>query len=169
MRHIYWRYQWDARPPRGVAKQGPPLEAFLHHSDDPKPEQFDHIAEQMAHMRQLQNFHMDTRGWSDIAYHWIVFQKYGNVPGPRAFCGRHWNWVPAAQLNHNTRTLAICVVGNNPVLQADTEKLIVALLGRYKKLKTLGGHRDVTATTCPGNNIYKRIPNIAKAAKLKVY
>lgn len=168
MRHIYWRKDWGARKPRATTYQGPPREAFIHHDDyDPRP--YNHLEEQIAHMRQLQNLHMDERGWSDIGYHWVVFQAYGNIPGPRAFCGRASWHVPAAQLGHNTGTLAICVVGQEITLQPETRKLIIKLLNRYKKIQTLGGHRDVTPTSCPGNSLYSQVPSLAKAAGLKVY
>lgn len=170
MQRLYWREDWNARAPRAITRQAAPTEAFLHYSDDPQPELFDHLDEQKAHMRQLQNFHMDVRQWSDIAYHWIVFQPYGGVPGARAFRGRRPNWVPAAQLLHNTGTLAICIVGGpGDALKDDTEDLIVQLLGRYRNLRTLGGHRDVTPTSCPGDDIYRRIPALAKRAGLRVY
>lgn len=169
MQRLYWREDWNARAPRAITRQSSPHEAFLHHSDDPHPELFDHLDEQKAHMRQLQNFHMDTRGWSDIAYHWIVFQAFGSVQGARAFRGRRPDWVPAAQLGHNTGTLAVCVVGGDQPLKDDTEALILRLLSRYKNLRTLGGHRDVTPTSCPGDPIYRRVPTLAKRAGLRTF
>lgn len=172
MQRLYWRDDWHARKPKGpYDRQGSPGEAFLHHTADKHSTvvNLDHLAEQIAHMQGIQNYHMDSNGWNDIGYHWVVYQPWNNVPGSRAFRGRPPSAVPAAQLGHNTGTLAICVVSDNEPLKGDTEALILRLLSRYKHLRTLGGHRDVTSTSCPGDSIYHRIPTLAKRAGLQVY
>jgi N-acetylmuramoyl-L-alanine amidase len=176
---LFSRADWGARAPRAMADQGNPREAFLHHSDDDPDatRRIDSLEEQKAKMRQIQNYHMDTKGWSDIAYHYIVQQAYGNIPNARIFAGRDIDKVPAAQEGHNTGTLAICVVGDfsqgGNDLKSNTRYAIEVLLNRdsrsFLSLRVLGGHRDVVATSCPGINIYRDIPTIADAVNLAVY
>jgi hypothetical protein len=168
---IYPRARWSARTPRAMASQGSPTEAFIHHSDDVGSSQWDTMAEQCAHMRALQNFHMDGRGWSDIAYAYIVFQPYGKLTRARVFEGRDYHKVPAAQLGHNTGTLPICVVGNfeRDGVKRNTRYVLEQLLRKHGSVGVVGGHRDVVGTTCPGDHLYSQIPVIAKAAGVRTY
>jgi hypothetical protein len=168
---VYPRARWNARAPHLMVSQDQPAEAFLHHSDDTSPERWDTFAEQAAHMRELQNFHMLTRGWSDIAYAYIVFQPYGKLTRARVFEGRDYHKVPAAQLGHNTGTLPICVVGNfeRDGVKRNTRYVIEQLIRKHPSVNTLGGHRDVVSTTCPGDHLYAEIPRIAKAAGVRTY
>src|SRR3954469_11623092 len=114
MRQLYYRKDWHAAPPAGpLTRQGAPVEAFLHHGDEEDAKRIQNFEAQCAAMRGIQRLHTSApRNWSDIAYHWIVFQTQGNVPTPRAFKGRDSHIVPAAQLGHNTGTLAIVVYGD---------------------------------------------------------
>jgi hypothetical protein len=171
MRRIYTRKEWGARPARDVAHGNrPPREAFLHNSDDPDFAQFNTLAKQKTKMRQIQDFHMDTRGWSDFAYHFAVFQPAGSIRSARIFRGREsLDVIPAAQLNHNSHTLAIVVIGHGgkDPLKADTRRAIVEILNRYPGLQALGGHRDVVATECPGDRFYAHVPELARRADLR--
>lgn len=168
---IYPRSRWNARTPRAMASQGPPTEAFIHHSDDIGAERWDTMAEQCEHMRGLQNFHMDGRGWSDIAYAYIVFQPFGKLTRARVFEGRDYHMVPAAQLGHNTGTLPICVVGNfeRDGVKRNTRFVIEQLIRKHGSVKVVGGHRDVVGTTCPGAHLYAQVPVIAKASGVRTY
>lgn len=175
---LYTRIDWGARTPtKHMGGNFPIEEAFLHHSTDRLAEHADTLAEQKAIARAIQRFHMDTRGWADIGYHFLVFQPYGHRKYARIFQGRLLHNTPAAQLNYNRHTLAVCVIGNfdrDDALKENTRHAIRVLLnhvddGTAIDLATLGGHRDVTATDCPGDTLYRAIPTIAKAAGLKVY
>lgn len=170
----YSRHDWRALTahPMETQKTSRIHEAFLHHSDDANAARFDTLEEQKAKMRQIQEFHMGGRGWSDIAYHYVIFQP-GKADVARIFAGRRLSAVPAAQEEHNTNTLAICVVGDftpgHDTLDRNTRYAIEVLLRRYPQLKTLGGHRQVVSTSCPGANIMRYLPRIADAVDLRVY
>lgn len=174
MRHmvkLYTRRQWGARPPaRAMTPQGSPREAFIHYSDSPDAERLDTLSEQKAAVRAIQDFHIDGRGWSDIAYHYLVCQPRGRLRRARAFQGRDHLRVPAAQEGHNTGTLAICVIaGPGDPISRNTRYAIEQLLRRHPSVRTVGGHRDVTSTDCPGDLLYAQIPAIARAAGVRVY
>jgi hypothetical protein len=169
---IYDRERWSARAPRPMTRQNLPREAFIHHSDEPDADHLVNLAGQAAHMRAIQNFHMGPeRGWSDIGYHYVVFQPYGKLNRARIFEGRKAGFVPAAQLGHNTGTLAICIVGNldHETIKPATREAIEQLLKIFPSVRTLGGHRDVTSTTCPGKHGYAAVPELAHSAGLKTY
>lgn len=171
---VYARSDWGARAPRETTPQPrAPREAFLHHSASPGGQRT--LIKQKQTMRGFQDLHMGpSRGWSDIAYHFVVFQPFGGVRYARIFEGRDWRAIPAAQDGRNSGTLAICVVGNfeGEELKRNTRYAIAQLLVKHpaaRAVRTVGGHRDVVRTTCPGRNVMRWIPRIADAADLKVY
>lgn len=166
---LYQRRDWGARLWKDFTKQTEPTEGFIHHSTDRLAEYADTLAEQKAIMRAIQRYHMDSNGWSDIAYHALVFQPYGHRKYARVFEGRPISHVPAAQFNHNRGSVAVCVVGNfqgDDQVKTNTRHAIEVFLGTIPGLATLGGHRDVTSTTCPGDTLYNQIGTIASASHL---
>jgi hypothetical protein len=174
---LYERDEWEARDWRDATLQGDSRlrEVFLHHSDTALAERIDRFEEQVAAMQGFQNFHMDVRGWDDIGYHFIVFQEYGNLEVVRIFRGRPVNHVPAAQAGRNTGTVAICTVGDfqgDDGVKPKTIQAIIDLIKHVKRhnadnLVTVGGHRDVVATSCPGDTLYAHVPTIARATGLR--
>lgn len=166
---IHSRHFWNARTPRAMSTNPPPTEAFIHHTDSSDANRIDHVAEMAAAVRGIQNFHMDVRKWSDIAYHYVVFQPDPNHSRATVFAGRDVHAVPAAQLGHNTGTLAVVVYGNfeRDGVKAHTLDALAGILKQHHKLVTVGGHRDVTATSCPGRHLYAKVGEIAKLAGLR--
>lgn len=171
MKRFYSRSDWEAHAPTGgMAIQGLPTEAFIHYADAADAPKLKSLAAQKAALRGIQRFHQGERGWSDIGYHYVVFQAYGLVPGARAFQARETRYVPAAQAGHNTGTLAICVyAGPGDDLKRNTRWLIEQIIEKYPSVRTVGGHKDVTSTDCPGPKIYSQISQIAKATGKRVY
>lgn len=174
---VHERGDWHARQPQGVmAQQRNPSQAFIHHGaeSDREARSVTTQAQVFAAMREVQAFHMDTRGWSDIAYHYVVFQPHGDLKYAHICEGRLVHNVPAAQLNHNTGTFAVCVfgtIGKNDPLHDSTREALAALLGGAHADKTgaggvrvVGGHRDVVQTDCPGDTLYAAITHIAHDA-----
>ena len=169
---IYTRSKYNAPPlGRNMGRQLSPLEAFVHHTADAEGMSFNTKDEQVRKIRAIDHFHRNGRGWSMTGYHWLVFQKVGSRNVSRGFAVRPVLYVPAAQANHNTRTLAIAVVGNGdkePMFD-DTVACIARIIRMYKNVRVVGGHRDVVATGCPGRNFYQRLPQIAHRAGVRVY
>jgi hypothetical protein len=151
---IVSRRQWGARKPKDRSYQDPRSvrELFIHYSESPSASS---LSEQKKIMRGLQDFHMDGRGWSDIAYNYLVF----NGSRPRVFYGRGARVIPAAQLNHNTGTVAVCVVMRaNDKLTWQTKlqlRRVVWHLRRkiVKRNVPVRPHSAVTETSCPGDQL----------------
>jgi N-acetylmuramoyl-L-alanine amidase len=166
---IYDRHRWDARSSRGVTAQRPPATStlFVHHSDF-LGSKIDTLDEQVAAMKSMQDYHMDSNGWSDIGYSFVVFQPQGGVHQARLFEGRGPHAVPAAQLGHNTGNLAVCVVGNFDVegVKAGTVDLL-ARIALWLPGNRIAGHQDVNETDCPGKHLYALIDEIGRRSHRK--
>jgi hypothetical protein len=155
---IYSRERWGARQTNPTAHQNITSirAAYLHWTESGGREaSFDR---QAAHMRMLQNYHIQTRGWSDLGYHYVVFQPYGRLRWARVFEGRKLNRVPAAQAGANTNTCAIAVVMRpGDELKWATKVQLRRLVNRVKRQAgppvRVRPHSAVTETTCPGDKI----------------
>lgn len=107
-------------------------------------------------VREIQAFHQNTRGWCDIGYNFLVC-KHGDI-----FEGRGWNKVGAHAPNHNAAAIGVCFLGNDdpdlddttPQARAAVKSLLRDLITKAGHSIQVLGHRDVKATSCPGNELY---------------
>lgn len=148
------RASWGARKPRPRDTQtfDQIRELFIHWPGS-EPGSWRHVNtedEEKRTMREIQAFHMGPqRNWSDFAYSFAVF------PSGRIYRGRGGPYVPAAQLGHNTGTVAVCVfLGPDDSVP---ENVVISLrwLKKYLEGKTghtlkVRPHKSVTQTECPG-------------------
>lgn len=150
------RKAWGARQAKDRTYQDPRSvkEIFLHYSESPSPGS--RFADQAQAIRNIQSFHMGPdRGWSDIAYNYLVI----NAARSRVFIGRGARVVPAAQLNHNTNTIAVCIVMESGDRLTWATKLQVRRLVWRLRRKTIRRqvpvrpHSAVTETSCPGDEV----------------
>jgi hypothetical protein len=109
---------------------------------------------------------MDYRGWSDIAYSYLM------DPDGNLFEGRGMGIAGGHTLGRNTISHALCVMGNYEVQPVDSD--LVPRIVEYSRwmhdqgatpLLFTGGHRDapLAETTCPGRNLYAILPEINDA------
>ena len=116
-----------------------------------------------ARMRSVQNFHMDVRGWGDIAYNLAVC-LHGYV-----FEGRGKDVRSASQgtteTNHDYYGI-LCFLGAAswaPYAYRPTADMVegikdaIAYLRRYGAGSEIIGHRDVRSTSCPGEPLYSMV------------
>lgn len=178
---VYERDDWKAEPAKpGMLRQAPPSQAFLHHGaeQDSDAKSITSVSAALKAMHGIQAFHMGpARGWDDVGYHYVIFQPHGALKHAVICEGRLVHFVPAAQLGHNTDTFAVCVYGTidqSDPLQDGTVWALTRLLGGVRAgmtgaghLRTLGGHRDVTQTDCPGAALYGELDRIAKGSHLE--
>ncbi|KAK2173460.1 hypothetical protein NP493_874g00007 [Ridgeia piscesae] len=111
-------------------------------------------------VRKIQDFHMDTRGWWDIGYHYLIGQD------GYAYEGRGWDHQGAQVKHWNKVSLGISVMGNfmnvtpNDAALHTVKGLIDCALQKGKlnhKHFTVHGHRDGGQTSCPGTAYYELI------------
>ncbi len=166
------RVVWGARKPKSVVPMKSPVsELWIHHTagaappDLPQKKADIEKAGERASMRGIQAFHMDGRGWSDIAYNFVIF------PSGRVYKGRGWSRQGAHTEGHNDHAVAFCFAGNFeeeiPTVKALDAARELKLKGkrRGRLVKTglrIGGHREASgaATSCPGRNLFKHVPSI---------
>lgn len=112
----------------------------------------------------IHKFHQEVNGWAGIGYHYVI-RKDGTIEQ-----GRRPLAVGAHAYHHNKNSVGICVAGNFEVAkiksaQLDSLKLLTAWLCQKYKLDPLKegvivGHRNLNDTSCPGDNLYKKLDEI---------
>lgn len=125
-----------------------------------------------ARVRQHQRFHIDDRGWPDLAYHFIV-DANGNV-----YEGRPVTAVGDTGTNYDpTGHFLVCAEGNfdQHDIPAAQVAAVVDLLawGAVQfgvDASTIKGHRDWASTSCPGDRFYPLISggNLEQAVRNRV-
>lgn len=113
----------------------------------------------------IHNFHRNVRGWSGIAYHFVVrFDGTIEAGRPLDKIGGH----AGAQVN--AKSIGICVTGNlsigkienRPAQYNSLVHLVAWLLSEYPKAE-IKYHNDFSKTECPGRNFPKT--NFGKKVK----
>lgn len=137
------RNEWDARPPRYTnALNLSQVDKFIVHYSG---------AARSQTVRSIQNYSMDTKGYSDIDYNYIV--KDGLV-----YVGRGDN-KGGHTLDNNSFSYGVCIVGQDgDATQADFDavaELYDYLCEHVSRTLRAMGHRDANPgqTDCPGNQI----------------
>lgn len=164
---FYSRAIWKGREPTRVSAISTPVNFFfIHHTTGSRCYDFSTCA---AKVRNIQNYHMNTKGWSDIGYSFLVGED-GAV-----YEGRGWNNVGAHTSGYNSKSFAAALIGDFTTTEPKTAALNAAKnlikcgvkKGHITSTYRLFGHRDVSKTTCPGDALYdeiKKWPNYSNAA-----
>jgi len=154
---IVTRAQWNARPPTSITYISLPVPRyFVHHTEGSACTTESTCA---SIVRGIQNYHMDSNGWSDIGYNFLVGED-GN-----AYEGRGWDRVGAHSPNYNSVALGVSVIGSytsrnpNAAALTATQQLISCgiSMNKLSASYSLHGHRDGTCTSCPGDTLYATI------------
>lgn len=151
------RKQWGARAPKNVSRLGSTRGVKVHYEGD-------HISTALAtdhrlcasQVRNIQTFHMDTRGWSDIAYNALVC-PHGSVyvgRGPHVLCAANG---PGLNFGH----YAVCGLVGDSGLTQPSPAMLNGIRDAIEWLRAEGGagseikgHRDGYSTSCPGEPLY---------------
>lgn len=127
-----------------------------------------------AVVRSIWNYHVNTNGWSDIGYNWLV------APDGTMYEGRGANTIGAHFCGNNSNTAGICMIGNYMLTTPTTsaENALVQLLawescqqglnpldsaihnGLGSVINRISGHRDGCTTSCPGDMFHPQLPQI---------
>ncbi len=163
----------------------------VHHTAGPNS--YASVADAMAQIRNDQRYHIESRGWCDIGYNFLV-DKWGNVYEGRAnSINRPVIGVHAG--GFNTGTVGIAMLGDFSTVapssamlagvgqiaawrlaayQVDPRSTITYQTGggensRYPagavvQLPAIFSHRDVGTTACPGNAGYAGLGQVRQTA-----
>ena len=144
-----------------------PSHLIVHHSATPNT-----TTDYPALVRSIWDFHVNTNGWSDIGYNWLI------DPDGTVYLGRGDDVIGAHFCGQNSQTTGICLLGNF-VSEAPTAAALSALeaLSAWKldaldrtaaatsvhapsalDLPHLAAHRDGCNTVCPGDAAYALLP-----------
>lgn len=115
----------------------------------------------------IHRWHLEN-GWVGIGYHYVI-RKNGVIER-----GRPVDTVGAHCYGANSYTVGINVVGNFedhvPSRQqvVSVMRLVTELCRMYAlepSDNTILGHRDVTSTACPGENLYAILPKVVRGVR----
>lgn len=162
-------YIWPRQYPPKIRK------IIVHHTASTK-----NLHDPEAAIRAIYHYHTVSRGWGDIGYNFVL-DPQGNVYEGRAggdmVVGGHA--APA-----NVGSVGIAVLGDyhtemevSSTIKNKLAELISALCEKYGldplgissfrgiDLPNIIGHRDVGRTACPGDKLYKLLPQIRMLVK----
>jgi hypothetical protein len=152
------RTDWGAARARGRERLDPAVVrgVAIHYSGMNSDEQVEH-RNCAGRVRGMQRYHMEERGWLDIAYGHVVC-GHGYV-----FVGRGFGVRSAANGTKaaNDRYFAVCFLGDDTAGRADVTPTAYAALGellrsydrRIKRELDVRPHSDFAPTTCPGREL----------------
>lgn len=156
------RGTWGARRPKSRTALTPSFGVTVHY-EGPHLGEYDH-ASCPSKVRGIQAFHMDQRGWADIAYTAIICRH-----GYTFEC--RWTGVRTAANGTNPGNdgaYAVCLlIGVDDtlpgVMLGELIETIDYLNNDARVGQNVNGHRDWKATACPGDVAYRELPNIRAA------
>lgn len=155
---IITRAQWGSRP----VNRSPNLRfhpapfAVIHHTAGARCTT-DAACEQQV--RNIQNFHMNTNGWANIGYNFLIGDN------GRVYEGRGWNQQGAHAPSYNNQAIGISFIGTftsglpSAAARTAAQQLISCGVsrGEIRSAYSLIGHRQGSATECPGNSLFNEI------------
>ncbi|QKW10472.1 N-acetylmuramoyl-L-alanine amidase [Streptomyces sp. NA04227] len=173
---IYTTAEWAARPPEIdiVVEDHVPTFIAVHHTAEPGNSEDYSLEHAMQICRDIQNFHIDGRGWGDTG------QQFTNSRGGFLLEGRHRSLeVVRGGVQHvqganvggrNSEVIGIeneglyTDVDVPPALWDSLVALVAWIAGQYNRpVENILGHRDFNSTECPGNVLYGRLQELRDA------
>ncbi|MFA6028693.1 MAG: peptidoglycan recognition family protein [Elusimicrobiota bacterium] len=160
---IVARREWGARPAAAPYEPMYPELITVHHTEGELLTDPDDALDEMA---VIQRYHQRGRGWNDIGYHYLI------DGAGRVYRGRPANVVGAHVGVNNEGNIGVSLMGNFMGKRKPTEAQLAALAVLLRGLthaygiepERILGHRDQMKTSCPGTNLYSRLPDLRKAA-----
>lgn len=177
-----WGCPWGDDSPNFIPDYSQISHMVIHHQAGNAPEPYDAV------VRAIWNYHVNTNGWSDIGYNWLI------APNGKTYKGRAWlngdqNVRGAHTCACNSNKMGICLLGDftNAVPPTDQyEGLkdflvwkacelsinpeLVDEVGRIinndcvvSQLANITSHKEVCGanyTECPGNAFYPMMPTL---------
>ncbi len=150
---------------------------IVHHTATPNNE-----SDWAARVRQIWDYHVNTRGWADIGYNYLIDQN------GLMYVGRGEDVKGAHFSGHNSGTCGVAYLGtfstfDPPQVMHDKmieyaaykccEKNLDPLGTAYHAasgltLHTISGHRDGGNTTCPGDRLYADLPQLRTSTQTRM-
>ena len=170
------RNEWDARAPKTDYRYYTASHLAIHHTATASAGAADTWEDCASAVRAIQDYHMDTNGWIDIGYNYLICQTGDIFQGRED--GDDSRDVVGAHDGYNEGSVGTAALGyfHPPEDQQPSSALIdgyTDLFGwivdrrdinptgtsnyfEYGPLRNVYGHRDVKATACPGDHLYPK-------------
>ena len=148
------RAEWGARKPKstGNSISSHPKGVAVHYEGPQMGTRKHLLCDDLA--RTIQAFHMDSRGWADVAYSYMVCEHGYVYEGRGVGKGSAANGTTAANLAY----YAVCgLVGKGDTVTSaltDGIREAIDICRRNGAGNEVVGHRDLFATECPGDALY---------------
>ncbi|XP_055950793.1 peptidoglycan recognition protein-like [Argiope bruennichi] len=151
------REEWKARPPvRTTAMALPVGHVIIIHTCFGA---CDNTPYCKRNVRTIQDYHMDDKGWWDIAYNFLIGGD------GRVYVGVGFHNVGEHTINYNDISIGVAFLGNFDNMMPTVQMLNVTKglinCGIKKGYLTpsveIHGHKDATCTNSPGKNLYAKI------------
>lgn len=160
------RAGWGARSPGKLCGSAhTPRRITIHHTATANQDSLSPA----ARMRQMQAFHIDSLGWCDLGYHFVV-----GIDG-RVYQGRNNEGRTGAHVaNHNRDNVGVSLVGNfvsfepREVQMEGAARALGWIHQRYGIALTrnqVKGHQEYMATACPGARMMARMGELLQRAR----
>lgn len=165
------RSTWGARATRCTDTDPNKHRMAIHHTVTPA------TSDPATRLRGIQAYHMDTQGWCDIGYHFLI-----SLDG-RVWEGRAVELLGAHVASHNTGNIGISFIGcfhssgcsdwtpftpPDAMIEAaaDMVRLSSTLYDIPIDATNVKGHRDHAGatTSCPGDNLHAELDRIRTLA-----
>lgn len=158
--NIVTRAEWGARPPKSTTRLPATKPGLTLHWEGPATGTFTHD-KCPGRVQGIQRFHMDGRGWNDIAYNFLV------CPHGTIYEGRGWGTQSAANgtTAGNQSDHAACYLGGQGDPFTRPAKTAFVWLRdesdrRYQQTTLVRPHSAHKPTECPGDVIRNWIPKM---------
>ncbi len=165
------RAAWGARATRCSGTDFNKTRMAIHHTVTPAD------SDPATRLRGIQAFHMDSNGWCDVGYQFLI-----SLDG-QIWEGRELDFLGAHVGGHNTGNVGVSFIGcfhssgcSDWTPFEPPEAMInsaAAIVGRITSIyeinidsNTVKGHRDHAgaSTSCPGDNLHARLNDIREGA-----
>lgn len=156
------RSAWGARAPTCRSLTNP-YRLVVHHTASPTNDTFT----PEARLRQTQAYHMDSRGYCDVAYNFLMSRD------ARVWEGRGDGVLGGHTLNQNAGNMALCIIGTYTT-DTLTPQQSCALAGWMAWQSTrhgialnrtnIKGHREWGSTACPGDTVFAQLNSLVMQA-----
>lgn len=170
-----WGCPWGQTSGPNTLTSTQPTHLIVHHSFSPGND----VTDWAAAVRGVWNFHVNSNGWSDIGYNWLIDPK-GVIYQGRAWVDTNDNSQGAHFCGYNRQTMGVCMLGDyNSIVPSDAALRSLVRLLAYRasanainprgvafhessarNLNNISGHRDGCSTDCPGNMLYPQLPTL---------
>ncbi len=156
------RSAWGARAPTCRSLTNP-YRLVVHHTASPTNDTFT----PEARLRQTQAYHMDSRGYCDVAYNFLMSRD------ARVWEGRGDGVLGGHTLNQNAGNMALCLIGTYTTDTLTPQQACAlagwmawqsSLHGIALNRTNIKGHREWGATACPGDTVFAQLNSLVMQA-----